>query len=219
MGLRSVAYLAFLVPLACGTTPLDSVVAERIAGAAGSEGAGAVAGVGGTEATSGGSSGSGQVGGSGGSGISPECQTPMAGVFRLRDRAENRCVQKGMADPVLVAVFHALLDTDCESPDAQWELREVGPDLFAVFNPSVGDNLDVRAGANLDGTPIVLYMPRASENQTFAFAPRTPPYYALEPQNTTAKCVEAVGNGAQLFPCDDANEAQEFTLERLDCPP
>jgi hypothetical protein len=219
MRLRSAAYLTFFVPLACGTTPLDSVVAERVAGVAGGgDGAGAVGGVGasGGDATTGGSSGS---GGAGGTAVSPDCQKPAAGLFRLRDRAQNRCVQKGVPDTVLVAVFHAFLDADCESLDAQWELREVVPGFFAIYNTGVGDNLDVRAGATTDGTPIVLYMPRPSDNQLFAFGERTAPYYALEPQNATAKCVEVVGTGAQLFPCDESNDKQEFALERLDCPP
>lgn len=220
MGPRFAAYLMCCVPLACGVTPLDSVVAERVAGVAGGgEGAGAGVGASGGDATTGGSSGTAGTAGTGGTPVSPDCQKPSAGLFRLRDRAQNRCVQKGVADTVLVAVFHAFLDADCESLDAQWELREVVPGFFAIYNTGVGDNLDVRAGATTDGTPIVLYMPRPSDNQLFAFGERAAPYYALEPQNATAKCVEVVGTGAQLFPCDESNEKQEFTLERLDCAP
>jgi hypothetical protein len=216
--------------LGCGTTPLDSVVAESVTsggtdtggagnsgGRGGSSGSGAI----GAESGTGGSGGSGgPEGGSGGSGGGAlDCQSPAPGRYLVRDRAGERCLQKGAEDTVFTAkIFNALLDADCSLPEAQWEFKEVIPNFYALHNFGIDTNLDVKAGLTTDGTPIVLYSPHPSDNQLFAFAARTPPYFALEPQNAVQKCVEVVGTGAQLFPCDDANQAQDFSLVRVDCP-
>jgi hypothetical protein len=219
--------------LACGSTPLDSVVAD-VTNRAGTEGGGASAGsnadagTGGLGASGGkidgGSGGSGGTGGAnggiaGGAGAS-DCQSdvPTPGLYQVRDRATDRCLQKGADDPTLHPVYHALLDADCSVPEAKWELREIVPNFYAVYNTGIDANLDVRAGATTDGTLLVLYKPQPQQNQLFRFLPRTPPYFALEPQNAVNKCVEAVGSGAQLFPCEDANQAQDFNLVRVDCP-
>jgi ricin-type beta-trefoil lectin protein len=207
--------LGLLLPIACGTTPLDSVVAERVNGAG--RGGEANAGGGGTDAAGTGGSVAGggtDAGGSAGS----DCQVATApGRYVLRDR-ENRCVQKGADGFVFTApIFFALLDANCDSLDAQWDLLQVGPGIFALLNVGVNNNLDVQAGDPTDGTPIVLYMPHPGTNQSFVLQRRTAPYYALEPQNAMQKCVETVGTAAQVFPCDTANEAQDFTLTRVDC--
>jgi hypothetical protein len=157
--------------------------------------------------------------GSAGSAGSSECQSPIPGPGRylIRDRVGDRCLQKGEPDATLFAVFTALLDGDCSVPEAEWDLLEVPPN-YALHNVGIDANLDVRTGAWTDGTPLVLYMPRAGSNQLFAIRSHTPPYFALEPQNALGKCVEAVGAGAELFPCDDTNQAQDFDLIRADCP-
>jgi hypothetical protein len=221
--LRAAICVSAFGAVACGTTPLDSVVAERISGAGtgGDGGGGAIAGAGmggalagGTMAGGGSDTGGTDAGGSGG-GAAPDCQTAAPGRFLVRDRAD-RCIQRGAPDTVFGApIYNALLDPDCESFDAQWDVLEVVPRFYALLNVGVNNNLDVRAGAVTDGTPIVLYMPHPNNNQLFAFVQRTPPYYALEPQNVTDKCVEVVGTGAELFPCDESNEAQDFSLTRV----
>lgn len=224
--------------LACGTTPLDSVVAEGVMNNAGTDGGGGVpsAGSGGSTGgtgdtgavgadggsvsgsnTAGGGTDAGTSGAAGAAGA-PDCQSPAPGRYVIRDRAKDRCLKKGAEDVVVPGIYNALLDADCSSPEAQWDLLEVVPNFYAIHNTGVDANLDVRAGLMSDGTPIVLYLPHASTNQLFALAPRTPPYYALEPQNVLQKCVQAVGSGAQLFPCDTMSQAQDFSLVRVDCP-
>src|SRR6478752_10534613 len=192
------------VSFACGTTPLDSVVAERVVGVAGDgDGGSAAAGGGGRGGAGGktGGSGASTIGGfvSGGSsgtaGGTSDCQSPVAGRYLLRDRVSELCMQKGAPDLTL-PVFNALLAADCDSLEAQWDLVDV-PGGIALLNTGTGYNLDVRAGVSSDGTPIVLYSPHPSANQTFVFSARTPPYYALEPQNAPQKCIEAVGTGVR----------------------
>jgi len=212
--------VAALASLACGTTPLDSVVAERVVGVAGDgDGGSAPAGGGGRGGGAGTSAGRGGagtagLGNAGSSGSSSTCQMPLPGRYLLRDR-NGLCMQKGAPDPTL-PVFNALLAADCDSLDAQWDLVDV-PSGVALLNTGTGYNLDVRAGVSSDGTPIVLYSPHPSANQTFVFSARTTPYYALEPQNAVQKCIEAVGTGVRLYPCDDTEPAQDFSLLRIDC--
>ncbi len=217
----------------CGTTPLDSVIAERVSSAGTQSGGSAIGGTSmtagnGASAAEGGSVGAG-TGGSGGtennagaagSGGSADCQAelPSPGRYQLLDRVGDRCLQKGEPDPTLYPVFAAFLSGDCAVAEAEWELREVIPNAYAIYNMGLDANLDVRAGLTSDGTPIVLYTPRPGTNQLFRFRHHGGAYFALEPQNAVGKCVEAVGAGAELYPCDDTNRAQDFELVRVDCP-
>lgn len=226
------AWLVAAGTFACGTTPLDSVILEEVVSNAGSGGSaaggsGAVAGTGAIGAeggsasggTGGAEAGSAGASGGGGDGGAPECTVPAPGRYQVRDRVGDRCLQKGEVDPVLHApVYSALLDGDCSVPEAQWEFREIIAGGYALYNIGSDANLDVRAGSTVAGTPIVLYTPLPLDNQLFWFLPRTPPYFALEAQNAPGKCVEAVGAGARLYPCDDTNQAQDFNLVRVDCP-
>ena len=187
-------------------------------------GAGAAS-VGGTEAGSsvggGGTAGADAGSGGGGGGGSADCQvtSPSPGRYMVRDRLFGRCLQKGDVDPVLHApVYSALLDSDCSVQEAQWDFLEVLPGEYALHNTGFDGNLDVRAGLTSDGTPIVLYTPHPNDNQLFEFLPRTPPYFALEAKNADDKCVQVVGAGARIYPCDDANQAQDFSIVRVDCP-
>lgn len=157
-----------------------------------------------------------------GGGGSSDCQSPIPapGRYQVRDRLTDRCLQKGAADAQLFGVYAALLDADCSAPEAQWDMVPVPnfANFYALHNAGIDANLDVRQGLKDDGTPIVIYKPQPLANQTFGFLPRTPPYFALEPQHSMNKCVEVVRSGAQLFPCDDTNQAQDFNLVRVDCP-
>ena len=206
----------------CGTTPLDSVIAEGVTNTAGADTGGS--GSGGMSPAAGKGAG-GSVGGSdsggagaGGSAGSSDCPIPAPGRYEIRDRVGDRCMQKGEPDPTLYPVYHALLDGDCSVPEAEWDFYDLGF-KYALHNVGIDANLDVRAGSSTDGTPLVLYMPRlGGTNQVFTLEPHTPPYFALRPLNAPGKCVEAVGGGAQLFPCDDTNRAQDFNLVRVDCP-
>jgi len=216
----------------CGTTPLDSVVAE-VMSSGGTDGGGQA--TGGSSATAG-SGAAGAEGGSSGSGnggsagtepnagaagsAGSDCQVtePTPGRYQILDRVGNRCLQKGEPDPTLYPVFAAWLSGDCAVPEAEWELREINVDQYAIFNVGGDANLDVRAGLTNDGTPIVLYTPRPGKNQLFEFQHHEGAYFALMPQHAVGKCVEAIGAGAQLYPCNDTNRAQDFELVRVDCP-
>lgn len=217
----ALAALATSGAAGCGTTPLDSVIAEGFMNHGGTDTGGSGSGGMSADVAGGGSfSGGGSDGGNGGSAGSPDCQSSTfePGRYQIRDRVGDRCLQKGEPDPTLYPVFTALLAGDCSVPEAEWDFFDLGSNLYALHNVGIDANLDVRAGASIDGTPLVLYMPRQGTNQTFMVRPHVAPYFALIPLNAVTKCVEAVGAGAQLSPCDDTVRAQDFNLVRVDCP-
>jgi hypothetical protein len=178
-----------LLALGCGTTPIDAVVADE-------------AGLGMDDPVVG----AGSV-----------CAVPAAGRFSLS--AESGCLRRG--GPTSVFGNPAVdieLSADCTSPAAQWDLTPAVAGTFTLRNVENQLSLDVRAAADVPGTPIILYDPNTLDNQRFWFRPRGETY-ELAPRHAPTLCAKARASGAvEIWPCDTADTGQAFRVARFNCP-
>lgn len=174
----------------CGTRSIDAVVQDDTALS--------------------GMSGSGQV-------TSINCREPSAGRFILRGQAG--CLARGAATTVFTTpAFLSELTADCHSPAAQWDLTPAVAGTFTLRHVESELSLDVRAAADVPGTPIILYDPNTLDNQRFFARQRSPYVYELAPRHASDLCAEARGSGLEIWPCDGASAAQSFEFSRSTCP-
>jgi hypothetical protein len=182
--------ICVLYALGCGTTPIDAVVQDDPAAAT--------------------MSGTGNV-------TPMDCSTPSAGRFVLRGR--TGCLALGAATTVFTqAAFLSELSNDCTTPVAQWDLTPAAAGTFTLRNVASELSLDVRAAADVPGTPIILYDPTTHDNQRFFVRARASHVYELAPLHASAFCAEARGTGVEIWPCDAQNAGQSFEFFRPTCP-
>ena len=119
-----------------------------------------------------------------------------------------------LSDPA----FMSELSADCTSTRAQWDLTPAVAGTFTLRNAEDQLSLDVRAGSNVPGTPIILYDPNTLDNQRFWFRPRANKTYELAPRHAPSLCAEAHGTGIEIWPCATEDAEQMFRFMRIGCP-
>ena len=146
------------------------------------------------------------------------CAVAAAGRFSLS--AESGCLRRG--EPTSVFGNPAVeieLSADCTTPAAQWDLTPAVAGTFTLRNVENQLSLDVRAAADVPGTPIILYDPNTLDNQRFWFRPRGGGTYELAPRHAPTLCAKARATGAiEIWPCDAADTGQAFRVARFNCP-
>jgi hypothetical protein len=178
-----------LALVGCGTTPIDAVTADTSAVDDGHENT--------------------PMG-------SAACSEPTAGRFTLS--LGNACLRRGEATKVFGApAFLVELSADCTTARAQWDLTPALGGSFTLRNVEGQLSLDVRAAADLPGTPIIVFDPNTLDNQRFWFRPRTSDTYELAPRHASTLCAEMRGSGVEIWPCDTNNPAQAFRFARVSC--
>jgi hypothetical protein len=146
------------------------------------------------------------------------CAVPAAGRFGLS--AESGCLRRGgpttvFGDPAV----DVELATDCTTPAAQWDLTPAVAGTFTLRNVEDQLSLDVRAAADVPGTPIILYDPNTLDNQRFWFRPRGGETYEMAPRHAPTLCAKARTTGAvEIWPCDAFDTGQAFRVARFNCP-
>jgi Ricin-type beta-trefoil lectin domain-like len=110
------------------------------------------------------------------------------------------------------------LSGDCISERAQWQLNPAVAGTFTLLNVETGLVLDVRAGADVPGTPIILYDPNSLDNQRFWLRPRADDAYELAPRHAPALCAAADTSDIEIDACEPANRRQDFHFTRIHCP-
>lgn len=186
---RTASSVLALLLLGCGTTPIDAVKADLPAPADTSE-----------------------MTPSGGT----RCSAPTAGRFTLS--VENACLRRG--DPTTVfgnGAFLTELSPDCTSPRAQWDLTPAVAGTFTVRNVEDQLSLDVRAAADVPGTPIIVYDPNTLDNQRFWFRPRSSETYELAPRHAPTLCAKARSTEVEIWPCDPNDVDQTFRFAGVTC--
>jgi hypothetical protein len=145
------------------------------------------------------------------------CKEPSAGRFILR--GETGCLVRGAATTVFTEpAFLGELSAECSTPSAQWDLTPAVAGSFTLRHVESELSLDVRAASDVPGTPIILYDPNRLDNQRFFARPRSSYVYELAPRHASALCVEARGNGLEIWPCNNADAGQSFEFSRSACP-
>lgn len=146
------------------------------------------------------------------------CAVPAAGRFSLS--VESSCLRP--AEPTSVfgnPAFEVELSADCTTPAAQWDLTPAVAGTFTLRNVEDQLSLDVRAAADVPGTPVILYDPNTLDNQRFWFRPRGSETYELAPRHAPTLCAKARATGAvEIWPCDTADTGQAFRVARFNCP-
>jgi hypothetical protein len=144
------------------------------------------------------------------------CSEPTAGRFILS--RQNACLRRGEPTTVFGApAFSTELTADCTTPRAQWDLTPALEGTFTLRNVEDQLSLDVRAAANVPGTPIIVFDPNTLDNQRFWFRPRTSETYEVAPRHAPTLCAEMRGSGVEIWPCDTNNPAQAFRFARVSC--
>lgn len=121
---------------------------------------------------------------------STKCSEPAADRFTLS--AENAYLRRGA--PTAAAIepaFMSELSVDCTSTRAQWALTPAVAGTFTLRNAETQLALDVRAGSDVPGTPIIVYDPNTLDNQRFWFRPRA--------NGTYERSMSKVGPGRSIF--------------------
>ena len=144
------------------------------------------------------------------------CSEPTAGRFILV--RQSACLRRGEPTTVFGApAFSTELSADCTTARAQWDLTPALEGTFTVRNVEDQLSLDVRAAADLPGTPIIVFDPNTLDNQRFWFRPRASDTYELAPRHAPTLCAEMRGSGVEIWPCDTNNPAQAFRFARVSC--
>lgn len=182
--------LCAVATLGCGTTPIEAVVEDDTSSIA--------------------EAGASNAGGE-------ACDEPLAGRFTLS--AEAGCLRRGAATTVFGnPAFLTELSADCESALAQWDLTPAVAGTFTLRNVETQLSLDVRAAAEIPGTPIIVYDPNTLDNQRFWFRARSAGGYELSPRHAPLLCAEGRAGGVEARPCRASVPAQTFHLARVGCP-
>jgi Ricin-type beta-trefoil lectin domain-like len=146
------------------------------------------------------------------------CAAPAAGRFSLS--GESGCLRRGGLTSVFGnAAEEVELSADCTAPAAQWDLTPAVAGTFTLRNVENQLSLDVRAAADVPGTPIILYDPNTLDNQRFWFRPRGGEIYELAPRHAPTLCAKERATGAvEIWPCDTTDTGQAFRVARFNCP-
>jgi hypothetical protein len=124
------------------------------------------------------------------------------------------CLGAGGPSNVLGASsFDVELLEDCSAAGQLWHLIDLSQtEGYWIRNVSTENNLDIETGDDSDGTAAVLFEPALRENQRFLFRLRAPSRYEFSPLHVQTSCVTNMGDGAEIWPCSDANPDQEWEL-------
>lgn len=179
---------AFLA-LGCGTSRIEAVVSEDVTAQAGAPA------------------------------MAPDdagCHEPAAGAFIFR--AEAGCLSRGEETTVFgTPALRVEVSADCTSPAARWQLIPAVAGTFNVRNAETKLLLDVRAGSDLPGTPLLLYDANMLDNQRFWLRPRAADAHELAARHAPSLCAEARVTDVEMWPCEPTASEQGFVLVRSEC--